>query len=70
MKMYIWESATHVTDSYHNGGGFAVVAESLERARAQLPAESSAQTDAPDHVYALAVDGLEAVIRFPDAGCC
>ena len=30
MKLFIWESVMYMTESYHNGGGVAVVADTLD----------------------------------------
>lgn len=68
--MFIWMYASHVTSNWHDGGGVAVVAPTLERARELLPANSSALKDAPDHVYTLAESAEETTLVFPDAGCC
>ena len=68
--MFIWENVDHLTDNYHSGGGLAVVAATLERARELAPQGSSARTEAPDHVYMLAEPAEERALVFPDAGCC
>ena len=68
MKMFLWQSLDGLTDSYHDGGGLAVVAESLERAWEMVPA---AKGHDPDKTYKLAGSKLqEESFIFPDAGCC
>jgi hypothetical protein len=86
MKMFVWKYLSEdVTSSYHSGGGLAVVAASLPRARALLietrnggslddplddPATCGAQTKDPDFVYDLSDDLLPIVHVFADSGCC
>lgn len=36
MNLYIWENVSGLTDREHDGGGVAIVAESVEHARQQL----------------------------------
>ncbi len=67
MKMFIWQSVSGLTDSYHDGGGLAVVAASLEQAWLLAPA---AKDEQPDKTYNLADSVDEEVFIFPDQGCC
>lgn len=81
MKIFIWQYVTYLTNNYHAEGGVAVIAETLESARAMLPHPHeehacSATVEEPDAVYELAgpdgpVGPLEPrLFVFPDAGCC
>jgi hypothetical protein len=78
MKIFIWENVSHVSDSYHGGGGVAVVAATLERARELLPSPKPYGEDvkrceahdvAPTATYETTASE-ERVFVFPDAGCC
>lgn len=73
MKLFIWDSVGHLTDNWHNGGGLAVIDESLEMARIQIETVTakgcSALKDAPD--FTTSVEANEKKIWvFADAGCC
>jgi hypothetical protein len=70
MKIFIWQGVSGITDSYHDGGGVAVIAEDLEAARAHL-GRSSAMKEAPDFVFELkrGTKGPQTIV-FPDSGCC
>lgn len=79
MQLYIWENVREfLTDNYHNGGGLAIVAENLTRARELFLNESSSPdsrkceilTCDPDHIYNVDAEAKEKVFIFPDAGCC
>jgi hypothetical protein len=71
MKLFVWSNVERVTGSYHDGGGVAAIAETLERARELLvkqAPECEALTADPDLVRDC--DGPEYLEIFPDAGCC
>lgn len=74
MKIYIWSSVEHLTDNYHQRGGVAIVAPTLELARCMLlnpnakPCE--AMSKEPDAIYDLEGDPVPRMYVFPDAGCC
>lgn len=81
MKMFIWKQVENVTGSYHSGGGLAVVAESLEKARALIqelcPGPKfdglkicEALTAAHDFEYNVDKKSTEIVHIFPNEGCC
>ena len=76
MKLFIWESVDNITGSYHNGGGVAVCAATLERARELVPREADddsgkcADIPEPSHIYDLSGEYDEKAWIFPDAGCC
>ena len=83
MKVFIWQMLDKVSNSYHEGGGLVVIAESLERAIAlaeapqpkrYLPDETeegvAVVNDDPTRVIDCADDEAEGVFIFPDAGCC
>jgi hypothetical protein len=74
MKLFIWKYASNLTDSYHDGGGCAIIAESLEAARELFKqnepnSQCSLLTTDPD--FTSEVSATEAqLFVFPDAGCC
>jgi hypothetical protein len=70
MKIYIWKEVEKLTDSYHDGGGCAVIAEDLVKAREQLPKDCEAQKIEPDFVTELKDYEFTKCFIFPDAGCC
>jgi hypothetical protein len=69
VNVYVWEDLDGLTDSWHDGGGVLVVAESLDRARALIPGKGDRDYE-PDLVLPVAGDTAERVIVFPNAGCC
>ena len=81
MKIFIWDDVADLTINYHSGGGVAVIAPSLERARELLPSprdhdakvetfkRCEAHDKEPTAVYEIQADA-ERVFVFPDAGCC
>lgn len=72
VNLYIWEDVDPISSNYHDGGGLAIIAANLDRAR-ELWAEQGygdgATKGAPDHAFTVG-KADERVIRFPDAGCC
>lgn len=76
MNIYIWKNLNNVTNSYHNGGGLAIVARNLDHAKELVRERLAHQEDIPnldlnpDAVYTLANDEEPAVLIFPDQGCC
>lgn len=74
MKLFIWSNVDRLTDSYHQEGGVAIAAPTLELARCMLlnpnaePCE--ALTKEPDAVYELAGEPEPRMFVFPNAGCC
>lgn len=72
MNLYIWRIVCGATDRYHDDGGIAVIAESIERARAMIeetcPNSCEALTTEPDVI--IKCEGPELIEVFPDAGCC
>lgn len=76
MKLFIWNNVDPITSNWHSGGGIAVIAETLERAREIINekthdlehAPCSALTDEPDLVREC--EGPEIIMLFQDAGCC
>ena len=71
MKVFVWEYLSHVSDRYHEGGGCAVVAEDLQKAKA-IAMEKGVQFEENDEpvVYELKDSVEDRVFIFPDAGCC
>ena len=85
MQIYIIQRVNHLTDSYHNEGGLAIVANDRDHA-GQLFAEYAKRVEDSNNwsdeiyvtdaewqtakVYELAQDAEPAVFVFPDAGCC
>lgn len=79
MQLYIWENVSEfLTDSYHDGGGLAIVAENLPRARELFLAKATSPDKRkcevlsrdPDELYNVDAEAKEKVFIFPDAGCC
>jgi hypothetical protein len=82
MKMFVFEYVDELTNSYHSGGGLAVVAEDMEHVDSLLVEASSEHWSSDANVrmtddersraivYELA--GLEEprVFVFPNTGCC
>lgn len=69
MRIYIFEVEDGLTESYHDGGSAAVIADSEERARELLPAgvegvKLMESYELADRAY------QETVHVFRDAGCC
>lgn len=75
MKLYIWEDLGGLTESWHDGGGVAVVAETLDEAKALIPRygdykDKDTDIGEPTAVYELKGDHNRKVHVFPNAGCC
>lgn len=81
MKLFIWEYHAPVSHDYHDGGGLAIVAESVAQAQAhwdeyvaeQGGFEYESPLGDPDQEYPLDTDmgpHPPHIHVFPDAGCC
>lgn len=76
MKLFIWQKASPVSHRYHNNGGLAVIAETIQRAREMIAAETGEMEDAPcdalttDPDTVRECEGPEMIRTFPNAGCC
>lgn len=77
VKLFLWQYVGQVSDSYHCGGGLAVIALDERVARELIAAEKHVEVTEEEwaEVRVLALDHIvEAyepeVIVFPDAGCC
>lgn len=86
MRVYIFQNATRVSDSFHDGGSLLVVASDRDHVREQIDRYNAnarklwASTE--DHIklsdadweramtFELAGDAPEYIVAFPDAGCC
>jgi hypothetical protein len=74
MKLFIWKRVNELTDRYHDNGGCAIVAESLESARelfrkAEPELNCGLLHKEPD--FESEVSAAEPrLFIFPDAGCC
>lgn len=71
MKVFVWEYVDRVGNSYHEGGGVVVFAETEERAReiANVDDCDIREDEHPDDVRGVS-EGIEKRYIFPDAGCC
>lgn len=73
MKIWLFQNACHVTDSYHDGGSVMVIAETEGQVKNLLAYTDVELSDAdwesvrtfPTHSYVPAE-----VFLFPDSGCC
>lgn len=75
MKLFIWTRVERLTYNYHDEGGVAIVAPSLELARSMLlnpniNGPCTALTKPPDAVYEVSDEHVPVMYVFPDAGCC
>lgn len=77
MNVYIWARLDKMSTNYHDAGGLAVVAESLDAARELMrvkkhciPKDSDAFTTPPTRSYTIGHAAEPEVFTFPDAGCC
>ena len=77
-KLYVFENVAPVSSAYHDGGGLVIVTSgdpivawrgSDSYSRGEYGKEE-ADLSNPDMVYDVADDAPDAVIVFPDAGCC
>lgn len=79
MYIFIWQGLKQVSGEYHSGGGVAIIAENLARAKEiakfrcwgdeEGVSRQMDVNDSPDFIYIInAVE--EKVIVFPNAGCC
>jgi len=74
MKLFIWKRVSELTANYHDSGGCAIVAESLEAARELFRKEEPELNcgllrQEPD--FESEVSAAEPrLFIFPDAGCC
>lgn len=75
MKIFIWKNVDGLTDRCHDNGGLAVIAESVDRARALFLEKNPDQvhclclTQEPDFEAEI-LTSLEQCFVFQDAGCC
>lgn len=66
VKIFIWKDLAGLTNRWHDGGGLAIVAPSLERAHETNPACAAAPPD-----WSADVSETEEVeFVFPNSGCC
>ena len=86
MKLYVFENATRVSDSYHDSGSLLVVARDRDAVECQVKRyndnarkmwgaiDDHIALDDDDwdrvRVWDLAGDAPEYIVAFPDAGCC
>ena len=84
MKLFIWKDVEGVTSREHNSGGVAVVAATVEEARALIKQHPQREYKSrgpdvvrpadppgvPDAVYNLLGHYDRKVFVFPNAGCC
>ena len=78
MNLYVWKRLEYVTENWHPEGGVAIIAESLDAARALFTASEGAViksepadilTTPPD--FSCPCDAPDAqLFIFPDTGCC
>jgi hypothetical protein len=75
MRIFIWESVGNLTENWHSEGGCAIVAETLEAARALFAERCPGMdrcglfTHEPDFDAEVSASATNLFI-FPDAGCC
>lgn len=69
MKACVWLYESGVSESYHDGGGVLVIADSVEGAKRLVPRFHNAPpVGDPDRVWD--IDAEPEVIVFEDEGCC
>ena len=82
MKLFIWNNLSYITFSFHNNGGVAVVADTLDAAKDAIPFcpddlglktsvvnRSQRDVGEPDACFEVG-DVPATVFVFPNAGCC
>ena len=69
MKLFIWMRINGVTASYHNEGGLAILADTIDSARSMIECSDAKKKD-PDIIYEVVGKNDPIVLVFPDAGCC
>lgn len=69
-KLYIYEEAAcDVTDSYHGGGGVVIITAG-DPQEAWEAGNNAGDLGDPDRVIEVPATENDAVIIFPDSGCC
>lgn len=75
MKAFVFESIDKVSDNYHSDGGLFIVAKDKNRAIELINVTAGEVVVTEDDwnkviTYELLGEYEEALIAFPDAGCC